>query len=78
MRSRPRNSPAGGVQPGKDVGEVRKAKDDGRLPMEDHNTRIIGFGPATDQARAVEVAREASLNVAYFPGTYDALLTALK
>ena len=75
-----RNIPSGGVQAGKDVGEVRTAKDDGRLPMEDHNTRIIVFGRDGDQARAVAaaIAREAFHNVAYFPGTYDALVPALK
>jgi hypothetical protein len=37
--------------PGKDVGEVKTAKDDGRLPMEDHNTRIIVFGRDMAQAQ---------------------------
>ena len=75
-----RSIPLGAVQPGKDVGEVRKAKDDGRLPMEDHNTRIVVFGRDAAQARtlAETVAREAFHNVAYFPGTFDALLAALK
>jgi rhodanese-related sulfurtransferase len=72
--------PVGAVQPGKDVGEVRKAKDDGRLPMEDHNTRIVVFGKDAAQARALAeaVAREAFHNVAYFPGTFDSLRTAVK
>jgi rhodanese-related sulfurtransferase len=39
-----RNLPRSGLKPGKDVGEVKAAKDDGRLPMEDHNTRIVVFG----------------------------------
>jgi rhodanese-related sulfurtransferase len=75
-----RNIPVGAVQPGKDVGEVRKAKDDGRLPMEDHNTRIIVFGRDAAEARvlAEAVAREAFHNVAYFPGTFDTLKTAIK
>ena len=75
-----RNIPVGMVQPGKDVGEVRKAKDDGRLPMEDHNTRIVVFGLDAAQARmlADAVGREAFHNVAYFPGTFDALRTAVK
>jgi rhodanese-related sulfurtransferase len=34
-----RNIPRSLVLEGKDVGEVKRAKDDGRLPMEDHNTR---------------------------------------
>jgi rhodanese-related sulfurtransferase len=72
--------PVGAVQPGKDVGEVRKAKDDGRLPMEDHNTRIVVFGKDAAQARALAeaVAREAFHNVAYFPGTFNNLRTAVK
>lgn len=70
----------GAVQPGKDVGEVRKAKDDGRLPMEDHNTRIVIYGRDAAQARALAeaIAREAFHNVAYFPGTFDALRSAVK
>lgn len=75
-----RNIPIGLVQPGKDVGEVRRAKDDGRLPMEDHNTRIVVFGRDADQARALAgaIIREAFHNVAYFPGTFDALRTRIK
>ena len=75
-----RNIPQSAVQPGKDVGEVRKAKDDGRLPMEDHNTRIVVFGRDGAQARALAeaIAREAFHNVAYFPGTFDALRSAVK
>ncbi len=70
-----KNLPRSLVLPGKDVGEVREAKDDGRLPMEDHNTRIIVFGASTDQARAVAeaLAREAFHNVTYFEGGVDAL-----
>lgn len=75
-----RSIPQGSVQPGKDVGEVRKAKDDGRLPMEDHNTRIVVFGRDASQARALAeaIVREAFHNVSYFPGTFDALRSALK
>jgi hypothetical protein len=39
-----RNLPASGLRPGKDQGEVKATKDDGRLPVNDHNTRIIVFG----------------------------------
>ena len=72
--------PIGLVAGGKDQGEVRRAKDDGRLPMEDHNTRIIAFGRDAAQACALAeaVAREAFHNVACFPGTFDALRTALR
>ena len=62
------NLPRSGLSPGKDQGEVRAAKDDGRLPMEDHNTRIVVFGADATQARAVAeaIAREAFHNVSYF------------
>jgi rhodanese-related sulfurtransferase len=68
-----RNLPHSGVLPGKDVGEVFAAKNDGRLPMEDHNTRIIVFGRNGKQAREVAgaLAREAFHNVTYFDGSYD-------
>jgi rhodanese-related sulfurtransferase len=75
-----RNIPLSAVEPGKDVGEVRKAKDDGRLPMEDHNTRIVVFGRDAAQARglAEAIAREAFHNVAYFPGHFDVLRSKVK
>jgi len=74
-----RNLPQGGLKPGKDVGEVKKAKDDGRLPMEDHNTRIIVFGRNGAQARAVAeaLAREAFHNVSFFAGPFEKLKTAV-
>ncbi len=61
------------------LAEVTKAKDDGRLLMEDHNTRIIVFGADATQARAVtaELAKNAFHNVAYFAGTLDDLVAAL-
>ncbi len=75
-----KNLPRSLVLPGKDVGEVKEAKDDGRLPMEDHNTRIIVFGANTDQARAVAeaLAREAFHNVTYFEGGVETLKAALR
>jgi rhodanese-related sulfurtransferase len=74
-----RNIARSKVLEGKDVGEVKAAKDDGRLPMEDHNTRIIVFGSDATQARAVAeaIAREAFHNVAYFEGEYATLAAAL-
>ena len=47
--------------------EVGKAKDDGSLPMEDHNTRVVVFGATTEQARAAaeEIARNAFHNVMF-------------
>ena len=70
-----RNIPQSEVLPGKDVGEVFAAKNDGRLPMDDHNTRIIVFGQNSGQASEVAeaLAREAFHNVTFFSGTYDAL-----
>lgn len=64
---------------GKDVGDVKRAKDDGRLPMNDHNTRLIVIGRDADQARHVAQAlvREAFHNVAYFPGAYEQARAAL-
>ena len=69
------NLPHSGVLAGKDVGEVFAAKNDGRLPMEDHNTRIVVFGQDGNQASEVAeaLAREAFHNVAYFAGTYGAI-----
>ena len=65
---------------GKDVGEVKRAKDDGRLPMEDHNTRLIVVGRNAADARYVAEAltREAFHNAAYFPGTFDQAQGVLK
>lgn len=60
-------------------GAVNAAKDDGRLPMEDHDTRIVVFGASAERARAVtaELAKNAFHNVSYFDGTLDDLLAAL-
>lgn len=74
-----KNVPRSRLLPGKDVGEVKAAKDDGRLPMEDHNTRVIVFGKTGEQARALAdaIAAEAFHNVLYFDGTAEALRAAL-
>jgi rhodanese-related sulfurtransferase len=74
-----RNIPRSGVLEGKDVGEVKRAKDDGRLPMEDHNTRLIVLGRDVADARYVAEAltREAFHNVAYFRGSFDEARSAL-
>lgn len=75
-----RNIPRSKVLPGKDVGEVKAAKDDGRLPMEDHNTRIVVFGRDAGQAKAVAeaIAREAFHNVSYFDGSFEQLIASMK
>ena len=73
-----RNIPRSLVLEGKDVGEVRRAKDDGRLPMEDHNTRILVVGADAAAARYVAEAltREAFHNVSYFPGPFETVYAA--
>ena len=75
-----RSIPRSGVLEGKDVSEVKRAKDDGRLPMEDHNTRLIVIGKDVAEARYVAEAlsREAFHNVAYFRGTFQEAQAALK
>jgi rhodanese-related sulfurtransferase len=74
-----RSIPRSGVLEGKDVGEVKRAKDDGRLPMEDHNTRLIVIGRDVAEARYVAEAllREAFHNVAYFRGSFQDAQAAL-
>jgi rhodanese-related sulfurtransferase len=69
-----------GLERGKDVGEVRRAKDDGRLPMEDHNTRVIVFGRDGTQARAVAeaITGGAFHNVAFYGGTFESLRQRVK
>lgn len=73
--ARAHNIPHSGLRAGKDAGEIKAAKDDGRLPMEDHNTRIIVFGRTAEQARAVAEAiiGEAFHNVSFFEGTFEQL-----
>ena len=70
---RSRNIPRSRLGTVKDTGEVKAAKDDGRLPMEDHNTRIVVFGKTAEQARAVAeaIAAEAFHNVSFFDGTFE-------
>lgn len=52
------------------LGEASKAKDDGRLPMNDHNTRIFVVGDSGAQARAVaeDIVLSAFHNVSFFDG----------
>ena len=74
-----RNIPQSLLKPGKDVGEIKAAKDDGRLPMEDHNTRIIVFGRTAEQARAVAqaIVGEAFHNVSFFDGSFEQFRSAI-
>lgn len=59
------------------LGDVDEAKKDGRLPMEDHNTRIIVFGRDGAQAQAVAetIAQNAFHNVSYYAGPVETLRT---
>ena len=74
-----RSIPRSLVLDGKDVGEVKRAKDDGRLPMEDHNTRILVVGDDGAAARYVAeaLAREAFHNVSYFEGSFTTAFKSL-
>lgn len=74
-----RNIPASGLSKGKDQGVMKAAKDDGRLPMDDHNTRIIVFGAAGRDARAVAdaIASEAFHNVSFVAEPAGQLIPAV-
>jgi len=52
------------------LADAAKAKDDGRLPMNDHNTRIFVVGDTGAQARAVAeaIVHDAFHNVSFFDG----------
>ncbi len=56
-------------------GEAEQANEDGRLPRKDKGTRLIVFGDAPEEARAVaeEIARKAYWNSSFFGGTYREL-----
>ena len=51
--------------------DASKAKDDGRLPMTDHNTRIFVVAGNGDEARDVAeaIVHDAFHNVTFFDGT---------
>jgi rhodanese-related sulfurtransferase len=59
--------------------EVVAAMDDGRLPMEDHNTRIVVFGSDAAQARnaADVLAANAFHNVTFYAGSAADLLASI-
>lgn len=61
-------------------GSVSAAKNDGRLPMEDHNTRVVVFGDTVPEARSVaqELVSHAFHNVTYFNGPARFLATTLQ
>jgi rhodanese-related sulfurtransferase len=68
-------------QSAKNDKEIKKAKSDGRLPVEDHNTRIIIFGRDGEQSRALAeaLAKAASFgNVVYYAGNFSTLREAVE
>ena len=73
-----RNISASGLKPGKDQGVMKEAKDDGRLPMNDHNARIIVFGDDArgTQAVADAIASEAFHNVSFIAAPVQEILQA--
>jgi rhodanese-related sulfurtransferase len=65
---------------GKDNPAMQQAKNDGTLPIEDHNTRIIVFGddPQAVLSVADSIAKEAFHNVVFFAGSAADLRKAVK
>jgi rhodanese-related sulfurtransferase len=63
-----------------DKEDVAKAKEDKRLPMQDHNTRIIVFGADGEQAHTVTeaIAKSAFHNVSFFDGTAEELIQGVQ
>jgi hypothetical protein len=59
--------------------DASKAKDDGRLPMTDHNTRIFVVAGIADEARNVAeaIVHDAFHNVSFFDGTITDLAELL-
>lgn len=59
---------------------MKAAKDDGRLPMDDHNTRIIVFGASGAEARAVAdaIASEAFHNASFVDAPISEVLQAVR
>ena len=57
------------------LSDVKAGKKDGRLPMKDHNTRIIVFGSDGAQAQTVAeaIAQNAFHNVSFFAGPLETL-----
>lgn len=64
----------------KNEGIIKQAKDDGRLPMHDHNTRILVFSDNIQHAAAVAqaITKEAFHNVSYYNGTYAELKNSVR
>ena len=60
--------------------DLKEAKKDGRLPVEDHNARIIIFGRDGEQARAVceALTKLAFHNTSFYGGTIETLSAEFK
>ena len=76
----PQGDPRADYSKHRAVGGIRRAKDDGRLSMEDHNTRVIVFGRDGAQARAIAEAiiGEALHNVAFYESSFESLRTRVR
>ena len=74
------NVPASLVGPGSGGQEIKDAKNDGRLPMEDHNTRIVVFGQEASAAIIVAKAltRNAFHNISYFAGGFEEIQALIR
>ena len=74
-----RSIPATELRPGKDQGVMKTAKDDGRLPTEDHNTRLVVFAqdPADARSVAQAIASAAFHNVSFTLAPPDVVRAAL-
>jgi rhodanese-related sulfurtransferase len=61
------------------AGQIIAAKDDGRLPMDDFNTRAVVFGRDGDQARTMAQAlvEQGFTNVKFVDSTFSALVSTL-
>lgn len=72
-----KNIPFDGVMDGKDVGEIFKAKEDGRLPVDDRNTRIVVFGENIIEIKRVAdgLVKEAFHNVCYYAGSVQDIIS---
>ncbi len=73
---------AGGTFPGArniPLADVITAKDDGRLPMDDFNTRVVTFGSSGTQALALAeaLAQNGFNNMKFYGGTLSSLLAAV-
>ncbi|MDQ5855104.1 MAG: rhodanese-like domain-containing protein [Actinomycetota bacterium] len=61
-------------------GDVVKAKDDGRLPMDDFNTRVVVFGRDGTQAHAMAqtLVGQGFNNVKFYDGPFSTLASVLR